>query len=126
MVVIGLGGYFLVYRPFHQWQLDQGRQELAEAMPAQMDALYQAIFEVTKIQQASNDAADIRDRGKAAAKAGDRPAAERHGDADRHAHGRSLGSDRDIACRSVATHRAAGLRAIAPRGSAGDRGTNQA
>jgi hypothetical protein len=76
MLVIGLGGYFLIYRPFHQWQLDQARQELAEAMPAQMDALYQAIFDVTKIQQASNDAADVRDRGKAAAKAGDRPAAE--------------------------------------------------
>ena len=76
MLVIGLGGYFVVYKPFHQWQLDQGRQELAEAMPAQMDALYQAIFDVTKIQQASNDAADIRDRGKLAAKAGDRPAAE--------------------------------------------------
>lgn len=76
MLVIGLGGYFLVYKPVHQWQLDQARLELADALPAQMDALYQAIFTVTKVQQASNDAADIRDRGKAAAKAGDRPGAE--------------------------------------------------
>jgi hypothetical protein len=76
MLAIGLGGYFLVYRPYHQWQLEQAQQDLTEAMPARMDALYQAIFTITKVQQASNDAADIVARGKAAAKAGDRPGAE--------------------------------------------------
>jgi hypothetical protein len=76
MLIVGLGGYFLVYRPYREAQVEQARVELAETLPAQMDALYQTIFEETKVQQAANDAAAIRDRGKTAAKEGNRAAAE--------------------------------------------------
>lgn len=76
MLVIGLGGYFLVWAPYRAAQQEQVRIELAEKLPAQMDALYQTIFEETKVTQAADDAALIRDRGKRAAAEGDRPAAE--------------------------------------------------
>lgn len=76
MLIVGIGGYFLGYRPYHDAQVEQAKRELAQAMPAQMDALYQTIFEETKVQQASNDANDIRARGKAAAQNGDRTGAQ--------------------------------------------------
>jgi hypothetical protein len=76
MLAIGLGGYFLVYRPYRDAQVEQARIELAQTLPAEMDALYGTIFDETKVQQASNDAAAIRDRGKIAAREGDRVAAE--------------------------------------------------
>lgn len=47
-----------------------------ERLPAEMDALYQTIFEETKIQQAANDAAALRDQGKTAAAEGNRAGAE--------------------------------------------------
>ncbi|HVY51803.1 MAG TPA: DUF6384 family protein [Devosia sp.] len=74
--LIGYGGYFFGYRPWHEAQLRQSRIELTEIMPARMDALYQTIFEETKVQQASNDAAGIRARGKDAASNGDRAGAQ--------------------------------------------------
>jgi hypothetical protein len=74
--LIGYGGFFFGYRPWHEAQLRQSAIELTETMPARMDALYQTIFEETKIQQASNDAGEIRARGKDAAKAGDRAGAQ--------------------------------------------------
>src|SRR5690606_14052478 len=77
MLVIVLGGYFLVWRPYKDAQAEQARLELVEKLPATMDALYQTIFEETKVQQAANDAAFIRDRGKVAAAEGDRMGAER-------------------------------------------------
>ena len=76
MLAIGLGGYFLVWAPYQANQREQVRIELAETLPAEMDALYQTIFEETKVTQAADDAADIRDRGKRAAIEGNRPAAE--------------------------------------------------
>jgi hypothetical protein len=76
MLVIGLGGYFLVWSPYRAGQQEQIRIELAEKLPAEMDALYQTIFEETKITQAADDAAEIRDRGKRAAAEGNRAAAE--------------------------------------------------
>ena len=76
MLVIVLGGYFLVWAPYRAAQQEQVRIELAEKLPAQMDALYQAIFEETKVTQAADDAALIRDRGKRAAADGDRAGAE--------------------------------------------------
>ncbi|MDO8359612.1 MAG: DUF6384 family protein [Devosia sp.] len=75
MLIIFLGGYFFIWRPYRDAQIELARVELAQTMPAEIDALYQTIFEETKIQQAANDAADIRDRGKAAAAAGEREAA---------------------------------------------------
>jgi hypothetical protein len=74
-LVIGLGGYYLVYTPWHRAQLSQLETELEVAFPARMDELYQAIYDETKVQRAVIDAAAIRDQGKAAAAAGDRAGA---------------------------------------------------
>lgn len=76
MLVIVLGGYFLVWAPYRAAQQEQVRIELAEKLPAQMEALYQTIFEETKVTQAADDAGLIRDRGKRAAAEGDRAGAE--------------------------------------------------
>ena len=76
MLLIAFGGYFLVWKPYRDGQAEQVRIELAEKLPAEMDALYQTIFEETKVTQAADEAAAIRDRGKAAAAEGNRPAAE--------------------------------------------------
>ena len=76
ILAIGLGGYFLVWTPYRAAQAENVRVELAEKLPAQMDALYATIFEETKVQQAANEAANIRDRGKVAAAEGNRAGAE--------------------------------------------------
>jgi hypothetical protein len=76
LLVVGFGGYFLVWKPYQDGQAEQARLELVERLPAEMDALYQTIFEETKIQQAANDAAALRDRGKTAAAEGNRAGAE--------------------------------------------------
>ncbi len=76
LLVVGLGGYFLAYKPFEQAQIDGARIELSEKLPAQMDALYQSIFEETKVQQAATTAEALRDRGKVAASEGNRAGAE--------------------------------------------------
>jgi hypothetical protein len=75
-LLIGLGGYFGIYRPFRASQAEAARVELVQGLPAQMDMLYQTIFNETKVQSAVADADDIRARGKAAAKDGDRKTAE--------------------------------------------------
>src|SRR5689334_1007997 len=74
-LAIGFGGYYLVYKPYRISQVEQARLDLQLRLPAQMDAPYQTIFEETKVQQATADAADLRDRGKAAAQQGDRDGA---------------------------------------------------
>ena len=63
LLTVGLGGYFLAYKPFEQAQIDGARIELSEKLPAQMDALYQTIFEETKVQQAAADAEVLREHG---------------------------------------------------------------
>jgi len=75
ILVIGLGGYFLAYKPFQASQAEAARIELSERLPAQIDALYQSIFEETKVQQATVEAEEMRNRGKAAAAEGDRAGA---------------------------------------------------
>ena len=75
LLVLGFG-YFGVYGPWQASQAEQARIELAETLPAQMDALYQTIFEETKVQQAVVQAEDLRTRGKALASEGDRAGAE--------------------------------------------------
>ena len=75
MLVVGLGDYFLVWAPYRAAQQEQVRIELAETLPAEMDALYQTIFEETKVTQAADNAAAIRDQGKRAAAEGNRAAA---------------------------------------------------
>ena len=71
-LVIGLGGYFLVYKPYRAGLEEQARIELAETLPAEMDALYDTIFQETKVQQAVIEAEQLRTRGQAAAAEGDR------------------------------------------------------
>ncbi|OEO29897.1 hypothetical protein VW23_001535 [Devosia insulae DS-56] len=76
VLVVGLGGYFFAYRPYQQAQVEGARVELSEKLPAQMDALYQSIFEETKVQQAVTEAEQMRTRGKTAAAEGNRTGAE--------------------------------------------------
>lgn len=76
-LIVGLGGYFFAYRPFQESQAEAARLELTEKLPAQMDALYETIFNETKVQQAVVEAEEQRNRGKAAAAEGDRAGAER-------------------------------------------------
>ena len=75
-LAIGLGGYFFGYRPYRMSQAEQARLELTQDLPAQMDSLYKAIFDETKVQSAASDADELRNRGKEAAQKGDRAAAE--------------------------------------------------
>lgn len=76
ILVVGLGGYFFAYRPYQQAQVEGARVELSEKLPAEMDALYQTIFEETKVQQAVTEAEQMRTRGKTAAAEGNRTGAE--------------------------------------------------
>lgn len=75
-LALGFGGYFLAYKPFEQSQIEQARYQLQVELPAQMDAVYQTIFEETKVQQAANQADRFRTRGKAFAAEGNREGAE--------------------------------------------------
>jgi hypothetical protein len=74
---LGLGGYFLAYVPFQQSQVASARHELEVELPARMDAIYQTIFEETKVQQASNRADELRTRGKVYASEGNKAEAEK-------------------------------------------------
>lgn len=69
-------GYFGVWQPIQRAQAEQARIELAETLPAQMDALYQTIYEETKVQQAVVQADGLIARGKAQAAEGNREGAE--------------------------------------------------
>lgn len=75
VLVVGLGGYFLAWQPFQAAQAEAARVELSEGLPGQMDALYQTIYEETKVQQAVTEADTVRIRGKAMADEGNRPGA---------------------------------------------------
>lgn len=75
VLVVGLGGYFLAWQPFQAAQAEAARVELSEALPGQMDALYQSIYEETKVQQAVTQADVLRTRGKAFATEGNRAGA---------------------------------------------------
>lgn len=75
LLVLGVG-YFGIWQPYQRGQVEAARIELAEGLPAQMDGLYQSIFDETKVQQAVVDAQAIRTRGKAFAAEGNRAGAE--------------------------------------------------
>ena len=77
LLAVAFGGYFLAYKPFEQSQIEAARNELQVVLPAQMDAVYQTIFEETKVQQAATSADELRSRGKAYAAEGDKADAER-------------------------------------------------
>lgn len=76
VVLVAAVGWFGIWQPYQNNQAEQARIELAEGLPAQMDALYQAIFEETKVQQAVVQAEAIRSHGKTFAAEGDRARAE--------------------------------------------------
>ncbi|KKC38176.1 hypothetical protein WH87_11310 [Devosia epidermidihirudinis] len=76
-LIVGAIGYFGVYRPYEAGQARQAQQELAVGLPAQMDSLYQTIYEETKVQQAVVQAEALRTRGKAFAAEGNRVGAEK-------------------------------------------------
>jgi hypothetical protein len=69
-------GFFGVWQPLARGQAEQAQIELRQGLPAEMDALYQTIFEETKVQQAVVEADALRSRGKAYAEEGDRAGAE--------------------------------------------------
>lgn len=69
-------GYFGIWQPYQNGVAEAARIELSEGLPAQMDALYQTIFEETKVQQAVVDAEALRTRGKTYAAEGNRAEAE--------------------------------------------------
>lgn len=75
LVVLGIG-YFGVWQPYQSGQAEQARIELSQGLPAQMDALYQTIYEETKVQQAVVQADALMARGKAYAAEGNRTGAE--------------------------------------------------
>ncbi len=74
-VLLALGAYFLVYQPFQAGVEEAARVELAEGLPARMDALYDSIYTETKVQSALEMAEPLVERGKAAAARGDREGA---------------------------------------------------
>jgi hypothetical protein len=75
LLVVGLSGYFLAWQPYQAAQADQARIELSEGLPRQMDALYQTVYEETKVQQAVTEAGALRTKGKAFAAEGNRAGA---------------------------------------------------
>src|SRR5690606_38710720 len=75
-ILILLVGWFGVWQPLQQAQAERARIELSEGLPAQMDALYQTIYDETKVQQAVIQAEALVARGKAFAAEGNRAGAE--------------------------------------------------
>ena len=76
-LILLVAGYFLIYRPYVAMQEEGLRVELAETLPARMDALFEQIYVETKVQSALERARPIVARGKAAAGRGDREEALR-------------------------------------------------
>jgi len=75
LLVAGIG-YFGIWQPYQRGQAEQAQIELSEGLPAEMDALYQTIYEETKVQQAVTEAEALVARGKAFAAEGNRDGAE--------------------------------------------------
>jgi Family of unknown function (DUF6384) len=76
VLALAAGGYFFVYQPYQAAQAEAARIELAVTLPAEMDGLYQTIYEETKVQSAVNLAESLRKSGKQAAADDDRLGAE--------------------------------------------------
>lgn len=71
------GGYQFAYTPYQQQQNQNAALELSTGIPAQMETLYQTIFNETKVQSAANNAAELLAQGRTAAAEGDRTRATR-------------------------------------------------
>lgn len=76
VALLGLGGYFLVYQPYQQAQVQAAQYQLEVELPRRMQAIYDTIYEETKVQAATNQAEDLLERGRAYAAEGNRAAAE--------------------------------------------------
>ncbi len=74
---IGLSGYFLVYQPMQAGQVAATQTYLSTELPAQFDQLVTQIEATAKVDAANTQAAELADRGKLAASAGDQVAAEK-------------------------------------------------
>jgi hypothetical protein len=74
-LVLVLGAYFLAYLPYQAKLAEDARIELAETLPAQMDAIYASIAEETKVQIATEQAGTALQLGKGLASEGDRAGA---------------------------------------------------
>ena len=70
-------GYFGVWQPYQRGQAEQAQIALSEGVPTRLDALYESIFEETKVQKAVVQAEALRRRGKAFAAEGNSLAAEK-------------------------------------------------
>lgn len=73
--IVALCAYQFAYLPMQRAQVEAARVELAETLPAQMDMLYNAIYQETKVQTAVEQAGQARSRGRIAAREGDRDGA---------------------------------------------------
>lgn len=73
---LGFGGYFLVYQPYQQAQVQAAQYQLEVELPRRMQAVFETIYEETKVQAATNQAEDLLRRGTAYAAEGNRTAAE--------------------------------------------------
>lgn len=76
ILLLAFMGTQFVYQPIIAAQQEAARVELREGLPQQMQALYQSIYEETKVQSATETAGVLLDRGKLAAAEGDRARAE--------------------------------------------------
>jgi hypothetical protein len=75
LLAIAAAGYQLGYRPYAAGQTAEAQRQLQQ-IPGELDALYDEVFEDTKVQTAASNAGDLRDRGKVAAAKGDRAGAD--------------------------------------------------
>ena len=75
-LILSIGAYFLAYLPYQASQKEAARIELMQEMPAQMQAIYQAIFDETKVQAPVNEAKILLARGQTASKEENREDAE--------------------------------------------------
>lgn len=72
VLALAIGAYFLAYLPYQSSQREAARIELSEVLPAQMQALYQSIFDETKVQTPVAEARVLLSRGQTFASQGDR------------------------------------------------------
>ncbi|MDB5615603.1 MAG: hypothetical protein JWQ22_3256 [Devosia sp.] len=70
-------GYLGLWQPYQRGQAETARIELSEGVPARLDALYETVFNETKVQKAVLQAEALRTRGKTFAAEGNSVAAER-------------------------------------------------
>jgi len=76
VIVLVLSAYFFAYLPYKANQAASVQIELSETMPARMQALFDTIFEETKVQSALVEARALLKSGKTAAGEGERAAAQ--------------------------------------------------